>query len=118
MYRGFQGATALPAAVRSPDLTTGVPAIDVAVARGADGTEYFALVNVDPDHSASVEVAAGPLGRRRVSGQLLTAGQMDSRNRFGAAEEVRPQPFTGAQWSGANLRVAMPAKSIVVLTTK
>jgi alpha-N-arabinofuranosidase len=118
MYRGFQGATALPVAVRSPDLTTGVPAIDVAAAKGADGTETIGLVNVNPDESASVEIATGLLARRHVSGELLTAAQMDSRNRFGAAEDVRPQPFTGTHWSGATLRVAMPAKSIVVLTIR
>jgi alpha-N-arabinofuranosidase len=49
---------------------------------------------------------------------LLTAAKMDSRNAFGAPEQVRPVPFAGAHWVGGKLRVRMPAKSIVVLTLK
>jgi alpha-N-arabinofuranosidase len=117
MYAPFQGASALPAHVDSPALA-GVPAIDVTAAKRQDGSVLVGLVNVDPDEAAVVDLSIAGIGARTVSGQLLTAPGMDSQNRFGAAEEVHPVPFSGAGWNGDRLRVSMPAKSVVVLTLK
>jgi alpha-N-arabinofuranosidase len=121
MYRPFQGGSALPVQVESPRLSAGVtavPAVDVTAARGQDGSILLGLVNVDPHESAAVDLSIAGVRGRRISAQLLTAPAMDSRNAFGAAEEVRPVPFGGARWSTGKLRVSMPAKSVVVLTLK
>jgi alpha-N-arabinofuranosidase len=121
MYVPFQGASALPVHLDSPDLPTGssaIPAIDVTAAKAADGSVKIGIINVDPDASAVVDVAVTGAVGGQVSGQILTARAMDSRNRFGAAEDVHPAPFHGARWSGNKLRVSMPAKSVVVLTLK
>jgi hypothetical protein len=40
---------------------------------------------------------------------------MDSRNRFGTPEEVRPRPFSAVRRRAGGLQIALPAKSIVVL---
>jgi alpha-N-arabinofuranosidase len=117
MYVPFQGASALPVHADTPMLA-GVPAVDLTAAKGEGGAVYVGLVNADPDERADVELSiAGPAGSA-VSGELLTASAMDSRNRFGAVEDVHPVPFRGARWSAGKLRVEMPAKSIVVLTLK
>ena len=120
MYRPFQGASALPVAISSPDYAVGenkLPAIDVSAAKGADGATYVGLINADPNQGASVDLALDGAGKR-ISGEVLTAAKMDSRNAFGAAEQVHPMPFAGASWAGGKLRVEMPAKSIVVLQLK
>ena len=120
MYQPFQGAAALPVNTNSPNESAGsaqIPAVDVTAARGADGAIRVGIVNVDPDQPADVELDLGRSGGS-ISGEVLTASAMDSRNRFGAAEEVRPAPFRNARWSGGKLRVQAPAKSIVVLTVK
>ena len=117
MYRPFQGASALPVQVDSPALGS-FPAVDVTAAKGEGGAIYIGLVNVDPDETADVELSLAGARGRQVSGQLLTAPAMDSRNRFGVAEEVQPTPFKGARLSGGKLRLSMPAKSIVVVTLK
>lgn len=120
LYRPFQGATALPVAISSPDYTSGeskLPAIDVTAAKGSDGATYVALVNASPNEGADVNLALDGAGKR-ITGQVLTAAKMDSRNVLGAAEQVRPAAFNGARWAGGKLRVAMPAKSIVVLTLR
>ena len=121
MYERFHGATALPVQVTSPDYSAGsakLPAIDATAARGADGATYIGLVNADPNQGADVSLTLAGAQRAHITGQLLTAMKMDSRNEFGQAEQVHPVPFTGARWSGGNLDVRMPAKSIVVLTLK
>jgi alpha-N-arabinofuranosidase len=120
MYRPFQGATALPVSVNSPNEGAGsaqIPSVDVTAARGADGAVHVGIVNVDPDQPADVELDLGRSGSL-ISGEVLTAPAIDSRNRFGAPEEVRPVPFRGARWVAGKLRVEMPAKSVAVLTVK
>jgi alpha-N-arabinofuranosidase len=121
MYVPFQGASALPVQVQSPALETGkgdVPAIDVTAARGERGAIHVGIVNADPAEPAEVDVGIQGAARKQVSGQLLTAPAMDSRNRFGTAEEVHPVAFRGARWREGKLRVTMPARSIVVLTLR
>jgi len=121
MYRPFQGATAIPVNVSTPNYTIGsetVPAIDVTAARGADGTTYVGLINADPNQPADVSLSLPGSAQRRVTGELLTGAKMDSRNDFGQAEQVRTVPFSSARWSGGTLDVSMPAKSVVVLTIK
>ncbi|MEP7130626.1 MAG: alpha-L-arabinofuranosidase C-terminal domain-containing protein [Sphingomicrobium sp.] len=115
LYLPFQGATALPVQVSVANRGSSDRTIDVAAARGTDGQVHVALVNVDPDEGAKVELSL-PRGGKRVTGQIVTALQMDSRNRFGEAEEVRPRSFDGARWESGRLAVTMPAKSVVVLT--
>src|SRR5256885_13310722 len=59
MYRPFQGASALPVTISSPDYTVGdskLPAVDVTAAKGSDGAIHLGLVNVDPNQSADVEL--------------------------------------------------------------
>jgi alpha-N-arabinofuranosidase len=121
MYRPFQGATAIPVNMSTPNYTIGsetVPAIDVTAARGADGTTYVGLINADPNQPADVSLSLPGSAQRRVTGELLTGAKMDSRNDFGQAEQVRTVPFSSARWSGGTLDVSMPAKSVVVLTIK
>jgi len=121
MYRPFQGATALPVRVTSPDYAVGstkLPAIDATAARGADGTTYIGLVNADPNQDAEVSLTLAGVRAGPIAGQLLTGSKMDARNEFGQPEQVQPVPFNGARWSAGNLEVRMPPKSVVVLTLK
>lgn len=117
LYQPFQGAMALPITVQTPDYVSGeikLAAVDVTAARGTDGKLYVALTNVDPNQDALVSLPG--LAKATVSGQLLTASAMDARNSFTNPSAVRPVAFTGARWKDGKLVVAMPAKSLVVLT--
>lgn len=119
LYQPFQGATALPVDVATPSYRVGdtqVPAVDVTAARGESGAVHVALVNVDPDENAEVEVALNGLRSGTVQGKVLTAPRMDSRNTFDQPNAVVPGTFSGARWRDGKLHVTMPAKSIVVLT--
>ena len=120
MYQPFQGATALPITITTPDYVSGqsrLPAVDVSAAKDGTGAIQVGLVNVDPKNTAEVELALPSQGGR-IIGQVLTAARMDSRNPIGGAAEVVPAPFSNARWIGGKLRVTMPAKSIVRLSLR
>src|SRR2546430_579895 len=79
MYRPFQGASALPVTISSPDYAVGdskLPAVDVTAAKGSDGATYVGLINADPNQGANIDLAVSGTGQR-VSGQVLTADKTD-----------------------------------------
>ena len=53
-----------------------------------------------------------------MSGQVLTAAKMDALNAFGQAPAVAPVTFKGAKLSGSKLTIAVPAKSVVVVSVE
>ena len=121
LYQPFQGAQAVPVRVESPDYRHGesrVPAIDVSAARDASGALHVAIVNVDPDNGAQLDLEVLGFAGRRVDGRLLTAARTDSRNGLDGRQEVAPKPFTATRWREGKLRVEIPSKAIVRLTLK
>jgi len=119
LYQPFQGAAAVPVKLVSPDYRSGesrVPALDVTAARDASGALHVAIVNVEPDKSAQLELDLLGFAGRRIDGQLLTASRMDSRNSLDGRQEVGRVPFNGARWEGRQLRLTVPAKAVVRLT--
>jgi alpha-N-arabinofuranosidase len=121
MYQPFQGAQAVPVQITSPDYQAGpskMPALDVTAARDSSGALHVAIVNVDPDEGAEIDLQLlGAVGRR-IEGQLLTAPRMDSLNSLAGRQEVALTPFNGARWQAGKLRVKMPSKSVVRLTLR
>ena len=119
MYIPFQDATFVPEDLQdAPSYTLGeysVPAVSATAARGADGKYYVSLANLDPDEEAEVALAIEGGMSSVESAEILTAQAMDSHNTFDAPAQVRPRAFDGAAVSGGTLRVAMPAKSIVII---
>jgi alpha-N-arabinofuranosidase len=116
MYRPFQGASALPVTVQSPDYVVGdvsQAAVDVAAARGEGGAIHVALVNVDPNQSADLTLAVAGAGK--AEGQILTGPAMDTRNSFDTPDTLRPRPFAGAMLKDGKLTLRLPPKSLVVL---
>jgi alpha-N-arabinofuranosidase len=116
MYAPFQDATSLPATLSgNPEYQLAghsMPTISASAARGKDGKLYLALVNANPREAQQIHLGAAAKAAR---GQLLTATAMDAENRLGEAEKVKPQPFA-AQASNGQLSLALPPKSILVVT--
>ena len=121
MYKVHQDATSLPIAVEAPTYSFGgqsVPAISASASVDAAGRTHVSLANMNPNQATNVTVNLSGVKASSVTGRILTAPAMDSRNTFDAPGAVTPAVFTGAKLSGAALTVAMPAKSVVVLELK
>jgi alpha-L-arabinofuranosidase len=50
-----------------------------------------------------------------VDGRVLTATAMDAHNSFDQPEVVKPAQFTGAKLERGELRLTLPAQSVLVL---
>ncbi len=118
LYKPWQGATSLPIQVTSPWYhkdEVAVPAVSASAVRDAAGQVHVALVNLDPNRAMPVSVSLAGLQATQASGRIITGTAMDAHNSFDAPNTVVPQPFTGAQVTGGNLTLTVPAKSVLVL---
>jgi alpha-N-arabinofuranosidase len=118
MYLPYQDATELPLQLDTPKYTLdgiSVPEVHGSAVRAKDGHVYVALTNLDPARAAQVQVKVQGLQARGVSGQILTAPKITSRNTFDQPDAVKPAAFDGARVQGDQLKVELPAKSIVML---
>jgi alpha-N-arabinofuranosidase len=119
MYKVHMGATSLPVALSTPDYVLGtekIPAVSAAASRGTDGKVHLSLVNANPNTAITVACTLAGLTAKSATGRVLTSPAMQDCNTFAAPDTVRPQPFTGAKLADGKLTVALPAKSVVVLT--
>lgn len=118
MYKPYQDAKVLPLKVTSPQYQLGkvsVPAVQATAVSGKDGHTYIAIASLDPVHGADVSVQLPKGAFHGVSGTILTAPTMSSRNSFDAPDQVKPKTFTGAHISGQTMTFHVPSKAFVML---
>jgi alpha-N-arabinofuranosidase len=121
MYKPHMNATALPVELNSPNYTfdgKSIPAISASASRDATGAVHLSLVNCEPNKAHTISIKLAGLAAKTVTGRILTAPAMDSRNTFEAPNTVQPRAFSGATLKGDTLEIALPAKSVVVLELK
>jgi alpha-N-arabinofuranosidase len=120
LYQSHQGATSIPAEVRTPDYSfagVNVTALSASASRGADGAITLSVVNLDPVRSSRIEIAAG-VGVRAAQGRVITAAAMDARAEFGKADPLAPAKLAPVKLRGNLVSFVAPAKSVVVLTLR
>ena len=118
MYKPFKEGTYLPLDITAPPYKHGkttLPSVHGSAVRGKDGRTYVALTNLDASRSASVSVRLQGQTSSAVTGRVLTAPQITSHNTFEQPETVKPTEFRGARVEGGQLKVDLPAKSVVML---
>src|SRR5688500_6310852 len=118
MYVPFQDATSLPLDLTTPDAVVdgiSVPAVNASAARGADGKIHIGLANMAPQDSVDLDIDLGGAQVKAVSGEVLTADRMDAHNVPGQPAALAPAPYSGARLVDGRLRLALPAKSVVVV---
>lgn len=119
MYKPFQEATSLPLDIKTPNYRYekySVPQVSASAARTKDGSIVVGLANLDPHKPATISANIAGAKEGQVTGQILTADAMDAHNTFDNPDAVHPVAFTGATLKAGKLNVALPPKSVVVLT--
>jgi alpha-L-arabinofuranosidase len=73
------------------------------------------LANLNPDKSVNITCPVIGDSFKKVSGEVLTANEMNSYNSFENPENVKPVAFSGFTLKDGILSITMPSKSVVVL---
>ncbi len=120
MYVPHQDARLVPVEVDSPSRKARdgreVPVVS-ATASSRNGSTALSLVNTDLKEKAVVTVSLNGISCKKISGELLTAPEMNSYNDFAKPENVSLRSFDKKNWKlkGDKLEITLPSKSIVTL---
>lgn len=122
MYNVHQDATFLPidlicdkAKVRGG---REVPMISASASEDKNGRIHISLANVDVDNAQDITLDLQGRQIKSVKGRILTSASINDHNTFEKPDAVRPSVFNGAKIEKGQLKVNLPAKSIVVLEVK
>lgn len=116
MFKVHQNAKLIPVKLACADYKLedkSVPSISVSASKDSAGRIHVTLVNLNPVTESPVEIDLGGEKALTVTGQVITAGNMNDYNDFGAAAKVMPSAFQDFKREEGKLWVKMPSKSVV-----
>ena len=121
MFVPHHDATLLPSELQSADYefnSQKIPAVSASVSRDKSGKIHVTLCNLNPNQSAEVAVDLQGAKAQSISGQVLTAPEMNARNTFENPDAIKPADFSAFKTTGAGFTVTLPSKSVVALEVK
>ncbi len=121
MYNVHQDAEWLPFTIKSNDFVFGadkLPAVSGSASKDKNGATHISLTNIDAKAAQDVVVNIGSAKFKSVSGRILTSEKLGDYNSFESPDKIKPVAFKGASVKGGELKVKLPAHSVVVLELK
>lgn len=88
--------------------------VSISAAKKTDGSICVSLTNVNLDKAKTVELALDGASSQSVTGEILTAKNMDDYNDFNHPEVVRRTAFKDSKIKRRKIRLKVPAMSVVV----
>lgn len=118
MFSVHQGARLLNTELKCEDYKYGdqaIPAISASASADDEGRVHITIANLNP--SGEITVSCPILGDnfRKVTGEVLTAPEMNAFNSFEKPGNIKPSAFSACYLKEGVLTVKMPSKSVVVL---
>ena len=121
MYNAHQDATLIPISLKSNDYVLGndkMQAVSASASKDANGAIHISLVNIDAQKVQDVSIELRGASLKSVTGRIITSAKLQDFNSFENPNKVKPEIFKGASLSSNNLKVKLPAHSVVVLELK
>jgi len=118
MFKVHQEAQLLNLDLNCEDYTFGdkkIPAISASASIDKAGKIHISLANLNPHKDIIITCPIIGNNYSKVTGEILTAGEMTAFNSFEKPENVKPVSFNGCKLNGGILTITMPSKSVVVL---
>ncbi len=118
MYKVHQDATLIPIEIKSEEYRLGnesIPALSVSASQDSQGRVHISAVNIDPANTKQVSLDLGTLKVGKVSGRILKAEKLRDYNSFENPTRITPEPYKQAELKGTQLKITLPAHSVVVL---
>jgi alpha-N-arabinofuranosidase len=118
MFRVHQEANLLNLDLRCEDYTFGskkIPAISASASVDKTGKVHITLANLNPNKAIVITCPIIGDTFKKVTGEVLSANEMNSYNSFENPEVVKPVAFNGFTLKDGILSISMPSKSVVVL---
>ena len=94
-----------------------MPEVTESVSMSKDGTVNITLNNLTLDSDKEIDINFDELNAKDIEAFIVT-GAMDAHNTFDNAEIVTTKEFRGFEADGRNIRVNLPARSVVLIRAK
>ena len=118
MYTVHHDAKLLPAELQSEDYQSGsekIPAINVSASRDKADKIHVTLCNLNPNASAEVACELQGAKAQKISGRMVSAGEITAHNTFEKPELVKPSEFKAFKVTGTGFSTTLPPKSVIML---
>jgi alpha-N-arabinofuranosidase len=118
MFQVHQGARNLAIEVAAEDYLLNkqrLPSLSASASKDSTGKVHLSLVNTLPDRDETVTIEVRGQTVATVAGRILTGPAINAHNTFATPDLVKPSPFQGARIVEGKVRVALPARSVVLL---
>ncbi len=118
MFKVHQNAKLIPLQLNCESYTNGkesIPSVSASASKDDAGKIHITLANFNPNKDQEITCNLGSATPTQIKAEVLTAKSMSAFNTFDKAEEVKPQSFKGATLKNNQLKISMPAKSIVAI---
>ena len=119
MYKVHHDATLLPLVINGANYEINgesIPALSATASKDKEGKIHVTVTNVDPKNSQNLSVdLRGSQNLKFITGNIITADKINSYNDFGKKEEVTMKDFKNVKLENNQLKVELPAKSIVMI---
>jgi alpha-L-arabinofuranosidase len=121
MYNVHQDATLVPMTIETPNYEfqgKKLPAVSASASKDATGALNISLTNID--YSKAHEIVINLRGEdfTKVSGTALSSPKINDYNSFEASNKIAVKEFKGAKLEKGQLKLSIPAFSVVVLNLK
>ena len=121
MYKPHKDATLLSHHLVSEEVSFGkekMETLNVSTSKSPDGTVNISIANIHPDKKIDLDVLLRGMEAKSVNAQILTAPEINSHNTFENKEVVKVSEFKDFKLSKENLKIAVPAKSVLMVRVK
>jgi len=121
MYNVHHDALMLPLTVVSSDYVLDgkkLPAVSASASKDKNGAVHISLVNIDAAKEQTITIQLGNIKAGSVTGRILQSSKLQNHNTFDKPDAVAPATFTNAKVTGQELKITLPAFSVVVLELK
>jgi alpha-N-arabinofuranosidase len=118
LFKVHQDAMLVRTKIESPDYVFGeqkLPAVNCSASIDAKDKLHLSLCNIDPKSYQRIFCELKKYSAKGVSGQILTAREMNAHNTFEKPNAVVPGEFSDFTLSERGLEVTLPPMSVVVL---
>jgi alpha-L-arabinofuranosidase len=121
MFSVHQNARLIPMDVKCEDYSYGgksIPAVSASASVDNNGTIHISLANLNPSHEINISCILEGFNPGQMTGEVLSAPEMNSYNSFENPNAVKPVSFSAFKIKDKTLEVSLPSKSVVVIEIK
>jgi alpha-L-arabinofuranosidase len=121
LYKPHKDATLLSHHLVTEEVAYGkekLEALNVSTSKSPDGTVNISIANIHPDKKIDLDVVLRGIAAKNVTAEYVTAPTIDSYNTFEKKEVVKKAVFKDFKLDKDNLKIAVPANSVLMVRVK